>query len=111
MLRLDPNRKIEITVRKLVEAFKLNELQADNMYKGKTLKVTGKVVQVRKDFYGKYYIEVEGESKYRTIDVYVQDSQLSIIANLTVGQTVTVIGQCDGYRLGRVYIRNSIIQD
>ena len=106
-----PSGTIEITAKELSEAFKGNELQADNRYKGKTVKVTGKVIQVKKDIYGSYYIEIEGTSTIYTISAYVQDSQLSRIANLTRGQTVTVVGQCDGYSFGEVYISNSIVQN
>jgi len=109
--QLVPSGVIEITAKELYEAFKANELQADNKYKGKAVKVTGKVIQVKKDLYNKYYIEIEGTSVYHKVRAYVQDSQLSRISNLMGGQTVTVVGQCDGYFALDVYISNSVIQN
>jgi len=109
--RFDPSKfSFEITAKELIEAYQKNELQADNKYKDKIIKVTGKVIKVKKnDSYNKYYIEIEGPSFY-TINAYVQDSQLKSIENLTGGQTVIIVGQCAGYNFDRVFIINSIIQ-
>ncbi|MDR1251395.1 MAG: OB-fold putative lipoprotein [Treponema sp.] len=105
-----PSGTIEITAKQLYEAFRANQLQADMTYKDKTVKVTGVVAGINKDYLDNYYVEIEGTSSFATVDVYVNASELNKIANLKKGQTVMVVGKCDGYTGITVDIKNANIQ-
>jgi hypothetical protein len=101
-----PSGAIQIEARRLVEDYRGNQLKADTQYKGKTLQITGKVNQVKKNYSDQYYIEIEGIGM-STIDVYVQSSELSKIGNLNSGQTITIAGKCKGYETYSVDITDA----
>ena len=106
-----PSGTIEISAKQLYEAFKANELQADMMYKGKIIKVNGIVAGIKKDLWDNYYVQIEGTSKYNTVDIYVINSELNKIATLKIGQKITAFGKCEGYSILTVDIKNATIQD
>jgi hypothetical protein len=106
-----PSGVISITSVNLYEEYRANELRADTQYKGKTLSVTGPVLNIRKDSSGQYYVELTGNGGIRNIRVYFTASEVSKLGNLSIGQRITIIGTCDGVSMGDVYIRNSIIQN
>jgi hypothetical protein len=90
---------INITASKLCEDYLENELRADNLYKGKTVQVTGVVSEIKKDYFGNYYVCLEGARKNYTsytIDVYVVQSALNRLAAVEPGQTVIFVGKCMG---------------
>ena len=105
-----PAGTIEITAKQLFEAFKANQLQADMMYMNKTLKITGNVAGIKKDWEDNYYVALEGSSSFSTVDVFVITSELSKIANLKIGQNVISIGSCEGYSGISIEIKNATIQ-
>jgi len=55
---------IEITGIELINAYKTNEIKADNMYKGKKVKITGKIDGFGKDFLDNAYIKISDGEQY-----------------------------------------------
>jgi uncharacterized protein YoxC len=108
-MRSAPSDSIQIEAKKLMEEYRGNQLKADIQYKDKTLQITGKVKQVKKNWSNEYYIEVEGDSIVYTVDVYVQSSELSKIGNLNSGQTITVVGICKGFNIYSVEIKDAYL--
>jgi len=106
-----PSGTISIDSVTLYEEYRANELRSDTLYKGKTLRVTGPILRIRKDYSDQYYVELTGDGYVRNIRVYFITSEVSKLANLTTGQRITIVGTCDGVSMGDVYIRNSIIQN
>jgi len=104
-----PLGTIQINARELVEAYKDNQLKADNQYKGKIIQIKGKVNNVTKDYKDNYYIELVGTSLISTVNVYVRSSELSKIANLYSGQEITIIGKCEGYNIYYVEVKDAYI--
>jgi hypothetical protein len=104
-----PAGAIQIEASKLMEEYRGNQLKADNQYKGKTLQITGKVKQVKKDWSDNYYIQLEAASVMYTVDVYVKSSELSKIGNLNSGQTITVAGTCEGFSVLEVKITDAYL--
>jgi hypothetical protein len=90
---------IVISAENLCSEYLANELAANNRYKGKIVLLTGKLVEVKTDYSGRYYASLEGVRKNYipyTIDVYFVDSALNRLANITVGRTVTIFAICTG---------------
>ena len=108
-----PSGTISIDSVKLFEEYRANELKADTQYKGKTLSVTGQIQSIIKDSNNQYYAELKGATvATRYVQVYFKASELSKLANLTVGQRITIVGICDGIPVYlNPVIRDSIIQN
>ena len=91
---------IEITAKDLFSAYKENEVAADNQYKGKTLKITGTVANIGTDILDNIYITLEtGELLYSVQCYFANSEEEAKVANLSKGNTVTLIGTCDGMSL------------
>jgi len=101
---------IKVEARKLYEDYKANQLKADGLYLGKTLQVSGRVVKINKTIMtDEYYLEIAGSSSLGTVDVYFNSSELDKIADLNSGQTITVVGECEGYSILSVKITNAYL--
>jgi len=74
----------------LSKEYKENRIRADNQYKGKTLKIKGVI-----DGIYNTQLSLRGVSASDYITIYFKPTELSKIANLNKGQTVTFIGICD----------------
>lgn len=90
---------IQISARELLNAYNANEVNADNLYGGKLLLVTGTVKNIGKDILDNVYITVSDGAEYELISVqcYFSDAkEIDKVAALSEGQTVNVLGTCDG---------------
>jgi hypothetical protein len=87
----------------LYQEYQSNAVRADSQYKGKSLKITGIVTRIDTDRVG-----LRGSS---TMNVYInfRSSELSKIANLQIGQTVTFIGIGDGIPGGLPRIIDAVL--
>jgi hypothetical protein len=83
---------IEIDAVTLHQAYQSNRIRADNLYKGKTLRITG----VIKDFERDSLNLIGPNIGTGWVRIIFRSTELSKIANLDIGQTVTFIGICDG---------------
>lgn len=100
---------IEITAQELCSAYKTNEAEADAKYRGKTLKVTGVVDSIGEDILHNPYIRLTSGGKHQVWGVRCAFSKKCEpeLAQLTIGQTVTVLGKCDG-RLINVLMKDCV---
>jgi hypothetical protein len=94
---------IEITAKDLFAAYNENEIAADNQYKKKTLKVTGTISNIGTDILDNIYITLEtGELLYSVQCYFANSEEEAKVANLSKGDTITLIGTCDGMSLNVV---------
>jgi hypothetical protein len=94
----------------LSSSYEKNEVAADQMYKGKRLAVTGRVGKIGKDILDSPYLILdEGEFGLGGVQAFFSDSDLPELAKLTKGQTVQVVGTCDGLMIN-VLLKNSSLQ-
>ena len=102
---------VEITSKDLSAEYDKNEIAADNKFKGKTVKVTGKVEDIGKDFMDEVYITLEGQDIFQGVQVYFKNSgEEETAATLEKGQDVTIEGNCDGLLLN-VQIEDAVFVD
>jgi hypothetical protein len=90
---------IQIQAWKLSSEFTTNQLRATNTYSNKLLQITGTVQELRQSS-GQYFIEIKGVKHLYFISVYFKQSELSKLANINPGATITVVGkfkEFDGY--------------
>lgn len=72
----------------LHQAYQSNRVRADNMYREKTLRISGVIYEINRD-----YINFKGpDISVGWVSVYFNSTELQKIANLEIGHTATFIG-------------------
>ncbi len=95
---------IEITPRRLMEAYQNDFHQADAMYTGKLLLVTGRIVSIRGRNLRPYNYQNDKIYAFLTMDtgrnlpltVYFWDWEAERVNALRIGSTISVMGFCQG---------------
>ena len=98
---------IAITAPKLAQAYIDNEVNADSLYKGKLLKISGMIKDIGKDILDTPYVTLEtNPSDYITeIQCMFGKGDLAQLAQLKKGSQITVEGNGSG-KLMNVLVRN-----
>ena len=87
---------VKISSTQLYDAYKANEVAADNSYKGKVIAVTGTVDGVGKDIMDDTYITLVGDGVIGTVQCFISKDFISKAATVSKGTTITITGTCDG---------------
>jgi hypothetical protein len=90
--------------RALATAYDKNELAADGAYKGKRIRVGGKVRQIGKDITGDPYLTMGDPLK--GVNCYFDDSHTAELAKISKGASLVFEGTCDGISIGSVLLRD-----
>lgn len=97
---------MQVTSVDLYEAYEANEVSADKKYKEKTLEVSGKVIDIRKNSIDESEIIVtlngliDNEYEIMGISCYFDASHTDETATLSKGQNIKILGLCDGKLMG-----------
>lgn len=86
---------IEMDYAQLHKEYMDNPISADAKYKGKTLKLTGKVGNIDREIAGNTYITFEIDF-LEDVRITFKKSEESKVAQLKKGQQITVKGECTG---------------
>lgn len=89
---------ITVGVEELCTSYEKNEVAADKKYKGKLIKITGKVDDIKKDILDDLYVTLKRQKDFELCQpqCFFDDEHEDQLANLNKGQTVTIIGRADG---------------
>ena len=103
---------IAVSAVDLYVAYETNALRADNTYKGNFVRVTGRVSGIEQDIIsGRPYVKLRSHSTNQYIDyVYFKETETSRIADLDIGQNITIVGSCEGKGILSVNIRDSFFE-
>jgi len=106
---------IAVTAIDLYSIYDSNALKADNTYKGKFVRVTGKVSGVDQDLLTKkpYAKLISDNNQYVNSDyvyVYFKESEIDKVANLEKGKTITIVGLCEGKQVIAVKVVDSFFE-
>ena len=105
---------IAVTAVDLYNTYESNALRADNTYKGKYVRVTGKVSKVDQDLLTKKpYVKLFSDPSNPYMDyvnIYFKESEMDKVANLENGKTITVVGLCEGKSVISVEIKDSFFE-
>lgn len=101
---------VVVSTNTLYSDYHANEVRADNIYKGKYLKLTGTVDEIRKDFMDNIVITLQTENMFMSIHCTILKEFNSRAANLTKGSTITIIGKCEGMIIGSVMLDDCLIK-
>ena len=85
----------------LLNAFKDNEVSADIKYKNKWIPLYGVVTKIGKSPIGTIFIRLQGDTDDKIILFGFEDS-IQYVADLKVGDQVSIIGNCRGLILGEL---------
>ena len=103
----DSNPSVRISASKLYKEYNENEIAADEKYKGKIIEVTGVIRDIGNDIMDNAYITLVGNEYFGDIQCYFNEK--SVVAKLSKGKRVTVIGSCFGLMIN-VQINNCIVR-
>lgn len=101
---------IDVDYNVLYDEYKENEIAADQKYKGKKLKLTGQISRIGQDIINTPYIIIEVKT-FDGIRLDFKSSEKEKLANLSTGQTITVIGKCKGKIILDVNLEDCVICD
>jgi hypothetical protein len=87
---------LEINAADLVNAYSDNTVRADSQYLGKAIRISAVVLEIG-SARGRYFVRLEGADN-DSVDVFFAPSELDRIAEVNRGDTITVIGECTGYK-------------
>ena len=90
----DSNPSVTISASKLYKEYNENEIAADEKYKGKIIEVTGVIRDIGNDIMDNAYITLVGNEYFGDIQCYFNEK--SVVAKLSKGKKITVIGSCSG---------------
>ena len=100
----DSNPSVTISASK---EYNENEIAADEKYKGKIIEVTGVIRDIGNDIMDNAYITLVGNEYFGDIQCYFNEK--SVVAKLSKGKRITVIGSCSGLMIN-VQINNCIVR-
>ncbi len=83
--------------------YEANEVKADEEMKDRLMAVSGVVERIAKDFSGKPYVILKGSDLFGVQCFFDDPDQTRTLSSLTVGQIVTIAGECKG-KMGNVVI-------
>ncbi len=98
---------IRVSAVDLWAEYEMNEIRADSKYEGKELIVNGTVVELGKDIFNKPFIVFV--SQWGGVQCKSKTSELEKIAELNVGDFITVQGKGDGFFVLHVGIKDCVI--
>ncbi len=98
---------LKINAIDLANTYKANEINADKLYKGRMVEMTGVVYDIS-DMLGSQSITIEGQD-YNNVLCFFKPNQKDKLGTLQKGQTITLIGVVDGYSLMTV-VKNCAIK-
>ncbi|MBM6828617.1 hypothetical protein H9X85_03085 [Anaerotignum lactatifermentans] len=102
---------LDVSPAELLDAYETNEVKADALYDGKTLRLSGTVESIGKDILDDIYITFAGEEfSITSVQCYFSDdAQIQQVMELQEGDSVTVVGVCDGYFMN-VCVNNCVFE-
>lgn len=84
----DPSTAVSVSADQLQADYAANEVRADNLYRGKVLRVTGAVQAIKKDIADDPYLAVWTRNEF--MPVHAEFDQEGALGELRAGQRVTI---------------------
>jgi len=95
----------------LAKQYKANEVAADGKYKGRVLRVSGRVVDIKKDILDQPYVLLKGVGTIEGVQCFFSKKQEKELSNLEKGTQITVSGKCDGLLLNVLLKNCALVRD
>lgn len=95
---------IEVDWQTVRADYQNNAIAADSTYKGKNLIVTGEVFDIGREVMQHPYVTFSSDGYIGTFQMVFKNDEESLIAGLSKGDTITVVGECKGQSLGVIIL-------
>ena len=99
---------IDVDGHSFYNEYMANPIKADGLYKGKLIKLTGTVDRIDREILGQPYVTFS-YGFLKDIRLTFKKSEEEKIANLSKGQTIRVVGTCQGTLLSTTVALNDCI--
>ncbi|MFA5048818.1 MAG: hypothetical protein WC516_07365 [Patescibacteria group bacterium] len=99
---------IVVTPAKIVADYEANGVAADEMYKGKTVEMSGTIKDINKDIMNTPYITLESGNVVWSVQCMFEKSNTEKLVSLSQNQKITVTGVVSG-KLGNVLVKECSI--
>lgn len=96
---------INITAKELMNKYESNQIDADNLYKGKLLNISGNVGTIGKDILDTPYITLEVSGSFTSVQCMLNEAEMDKASKLKKGDPIIAEGRVNGY------IMNVIVKD
>ena len=106
-ITIDTKPNVTVSARKLYKEYNDNEIAADEKYKGQIIQVSGIIRDIGNVIMDNAYVTLIGDQYFGDIQCYFNEK--SIVAGLSKGKRITVIGSCSGLMMN-VQINNCIVK-
>jgi len=96
----DEIKKLIVPAEKVVLDYEVNEIKADEDFKGKVLYVAGSVGDIQKDVLEHTYVTLQAGKTFRKVQCYLNNEKLA--NQINKGQQIVVRGTCGGLMMNVV---------
>ena len=100
---------IEVSAGQLFDEYKANEVAADDKYKGKTIKVTGIIDEISKDFADNAIVKLKTSNQFSTVFSYLEKSELEKAKNLSKDIPITMVCNGQGMIITSAILKECVI--
>jgi len=94
---------------KLCREYDANEIAADIKYKGKTVRISGRVASIGKNILGGIYVVISCPKLFSGIQCSFPEDEKSVVAALSKREKVVVVGRVSG-KMMNVQITNAYLE-
>ncbi len=98
-----------VSSKKLYADYDANGVAADEKYKDKVIRVTGKVTTIDRDIMDKIYVTLKGDEYFGDVQCFFAEDHTKTASKLSKGQRITVKGKCEG-KMMNVLLKGCIIE-
>lgn len=94
---------VAVTATQMLKDYEDNEAAADAKYKGKTLRISGKIAKIDTEILDEdeYVVEINGGGDFEFLSVSCEDQKAADVSSLSKGEDITVVADFeDGGDLG-----------
>ena len=105
----EPSATIRVSSRDLADAFRTNEVAAEDRYKGQRIAVFGKVERIRTDFTGDAIVELQTSNRFMPVSAELRSRQDS--SRVSVNSRATLECDCGIAVMGRPNLPDCVLAE
>lgn len=105
----DNEKAITVDYKTLFQDYEDNPIAADQKYRYKKLRVSGKIKKIDREIMQHPYVSFAVKDYFGDVTLYFSRDEEPKITKLKKGQKITVEGKCDGLRLGNVHLSDCVL--
>jgi hypothetical protein len=100
---------IKVSAESLYQSYKENTVNADNIYKGKLVTISGTIGTIGKDIMDDPYVTLKADQYFSNVQCFV-DKNDTEISSLKPDQSITMEGRVDGYLMNVIVKKCKIVK-